>query len=367
MKITFCSLILIFTLSMTACGQHEKTTKNDKTSGINENFKFEYNDITYNGFIELPNQKAKGLIVLIPGHGPTDFIEGAEYSELRSFFNESGYAVCFWDKAGCGKSEGTYNHNQSIESSAEEAIAAISKIKSLNIQGTNQIGLWGISRAGWICPLIIEQDPSIAFWISVSGTDQFENSRYMLEANLRAENKSESEINILMEEWDYYQKILVRGGESYENFLSGISNLMKDSYFNSNNFQFTEEIFEAVQNAYQNNNVSYDDSSNLAIMVNDFENKLSRINIPVLAILGEKDSQVDWKSTLKLYNKTIGANQKAHLTIKTFPNGNHIIQKCKTGGINENLEKFGYAVCDGYYNAMFMWLNKLPLTQNKRD
>ena len=333
----------------------------------NDNFEFEYNDIKYKGSIELPNQKVRGLIVLVPGHGPTDFVKGAEYSELRSFFNESGFTVCFWDKAGCGKSEGTYDHNQSIESSTEEAITAISKLKSLNVPGSNQIGLWGISRAGWICPLIIEQDPSIAFWISVSGTDQFENSRYMLEANLRAEGRSEPEIDVLMEEWDHYQKVLVNGGESLENFLDSIQNLMKDPYFNPNNFQFTEEIFVGIQNIYQNSGTKYHESTNLAIMVDDFEDKLSRINIPVLAILGEKDSQVDWKSTLKLYNNTIGANPKADLTIKTFPNGNHTIQKCESGGVNEKLEKFGYVVCDGYYDAMLMWLNKLPLTQNKRN
>ncbi|MEM6380944.1 MAG: alpha/beta hydrolase, partial [Bacteroidota bacterium] len=266
-----------------------------------DNFEFEYNNIKYSGSIELPNQTAKGLIVLIPGHGPTDFIEGAEYGELRSFFNKSGFSVCFWDKAGCGKSEGNYNHGQSIESSAEEALAALSKIRSLKVPGSDQIGLWGISRAGWICPLIIEQDPSIAFWISVSGTDQFENTRYMLEANLRAEGRSEPEIEILMDEWDHYQKVLVRGGESLEDFVSAISNLMKDSYFNSRNFQFTEEGFKNVQNYYQNSGISYDDSTNLAIMVDGFADKLSGINIPVLAVLGEKDSQIDWKSTIAFY------------------------------------------------------------------
>ena len=37
-----------------------------------------------------------------------------------------------------------YDHNQSIESSTEEAITAISKLKSLNVPGSNQIGLWGL-------------------------------------------------------------------------------------------------------------------------------------------------------------------------------------------------------------------------------
>jgi esterase/lipase len=94
-------------------------------------------------------------------------------------------------------------------------------------------------------------------------------------------------------------------------------------------------------------------------MVNGFESKLSKIDIPVLAILGEKDTQVDWKKTQIIYEKTIGSNSKADLTVQTFSNCNHTIQKCETGGINENLGKFGYATCDGYYDAMLIWLNKL--------
>ena len=59
-------------------------------------FEFEYNNTKYNGAIESPNQKAIGMIVIVPGHGPTDFVVGAEYSELRSFFKRNGFAVCFW-------------------------------------------------------------------------------------------------------------------------------------------------------------------------------------------------------------------------------------------------------------------------------
>ena len=334
------------------------------SQGNKDHFEFEYNDTKYHGFIEAPEQKAKGLVVLIPGHGPTDFGAGAEYLELRKAFKDHGFTVCFWDKAGCGQSEGEYNHNQSVESSAHEALTAIAKIKTLQVAGSDWMGLWGISRAGWICPLIIEQDPSIAFWISVSGTDPFENSRYMLEANLRAENRSEPEIELLLQEWDFYQKVLVRGGETYESFLAGISNLMQDPYYNSNNFQFTEEIFLAIQNAYQNSGMRYDETTNLAIMVDGFEQKLKAINLPVLAILGEKDSQVDWRKTQVFYEATIGKNSKADLTIKTFPNGNHTIQQCESGGIDEDLEPFGYAVCDGYYETMLQWLNNLPKSQN---
>ena len=82
----------------------------------------------------------------------------------------------------------------------------------------NKIGLWGISRAGWTCPLIIEKDKSIAFWISVSGTDNLDNIRYLLESNLRIEGRTEPEIEVLMSEFDYCYKYQ-RGGKTYDEFI----------------------------------------------------------------------------------------------------------------------------------------------------
>lgn len=55
--------------------------------------------------------------------------------------------------------------------------------------------LMGISRGGFICPLAIKECPSLAFWISVSGTDGLNGSDYMLESNLRFAGKSESKAN----------------------------------------------------------------------------------------------------------------------------------------------------------------------------
>ncbi|NQZ45738.1 MAG: alpha/beta hydrolase [Flavobacteriaceae bacterium] len=354
------TLLLWFALLLSGCnpvfGQVERLA-----------LQFDYNDVTYDGSIEIPAGKTKGLIVLIPGHGPTDFVAGAEYGGLRDYFTQIGYAVAFWDKAGCGKSGGTYNHQQSIDSSVEEALVALGKIRSMPVKGSERIGLWGISRAGWICPLLLAKNPSLAFWISVSGTDQFENSRYMLQANLKIEGRTEPEIAQLMKEWDHYQKVLVNGGESLDVFMDAIPNLMNDPYFNADGFAFTEASFKAVQGFYQNGDTQYHPTTNLAIMVEDFDSLLRKIDLPVLAICGEKDSQIDWRSTLALYRQTIGINPKADLSVKTFANGNHTMQQCETGGINEDLSKFGYAQCKGYYEAMGQWLEALTDRDENRE
>lgn len=318
-------------------------------------FEFKYDGLTYNGVVQTPDDgEPKHMVVIIPGHGQTDFVKGKEYAELRTFFLMQGLAVSVWDKAGCGNSEGTYNHGQSIESSAAEAQAAIAELRHRKIPGSQSIGLWGISRAGWICPLIMEKDSSIAFWISVSGTERLANDRYMLEANLRAEGRSEPQISIIMKEWEFYQKALVFGGVTYAEFEKGIQMLWKDPYFNPNKIAVTEDIFRGTQGYFQNNGLQYDKATGQAIMLDRLPAILKNIQCPVLAILGEKDTQIDWQRTKSLYSQTIDSKR---LTFKTFPNGNHTMHHAKTGAISEYTDDD--VLVKDYYTSMATWLNQI--------
>lgn len=161
---------------------------------------FSFEGRKYSGLIDLPEQKAPiSIIVIVPGSGKTNIVAGNWFHSLRTQFTEQGLACVVWDKAGCGKSEGTFDYNQTVQNSASEVLAAITELKSKNIPGSEKIGLWGISRAGWICPLVIEQYP-IAFWISVSGTDDKETFGYLLEANFPIQGRSEAQTKLLVSE-----------------------------------------------------------------------------------------------------------------------------------------------------------------------
>ena len=101
---------------------------------------------------------------------------------------------------GCGKSEGTFDAQQPVENSADEAVAAIDQLIAMKVAGVETIGCWGLSRAGWIVPLINERYP-IDFWISVSGTNDKENFGYLLKENLLIEGKSPAEAERLYQAW----------------------------------------------------------------------------------------------------------------------------------------------------------------------
>ncbi|MFK7926210.1 MAG: CocE/NonD family hydrolase [Bacteroidia bacterium] len=331
---------------------------------LSEPFEFQFENKTLRGLIEKPqDHPSPAIVILVPGYGKTNFVEGNWFSNLRDQLVASGLTVVLWDKMGCGNSEGEFDALQAVENSADEAIAAIKKIKSLEIVGSEKIGLWGISRAGWICPLINEQFP-IDFWISVSGTDDKENYGYLLKSNLIIEGKEPEEAEKLYEAWLLGQKFICTQG-SYEDYLAAVQPLIKDETC-QRLFGYTAESDnpEEDRKAYLQQQKSYtskghfDPKSGLWVYIESFDQMLRNIDCPVLALFGEDDSQVDWRKTKTLYENTIGnsENPLTNLTIKVFEDCNHSLQKCISCAYQEDLSALNWQACDAYYETMLTWL-----------
>lgn len=325
-------------------------------------FEFQFEGKTLRGLIEIPaEQEPTAVVVLIPGSGRTDFVEGGWFSNLRRRLVSFGLAVCLWDKMGCGGSDGEFDVLQPVENSAEEALAAIQHLKSLNIPGSETVGLWGLSRAGWICPMINKQFP-VDFWISVSGTDDKENYGYLLRSNLLIAGKSEEEADRLYESWMLGHRYICTQA-SYEDYLSAIEPVLQDSTC-LELFGYTpvQEITPEGRKDYQEQQQTYtskgyfDNESGLWVYLDNFAGTLRQLKCPVLALFGANDSQVDWRKTKQLYEQAIGENPAANLTTKVFENCNHTLQKCTTCAYREDLSALQWQACDGYYDTMEEWL-----------
>ncbi|MEM6347728.1 MAG: alpha/beta hydrolase [Bacteroidota bacterium] len=331
---------------------------------ISASFEFQFEDKTLRGLIEkAEGQPSQALVIIVPGYGPTDFVEGQWFSQLRDHFVQIGLTVVLWDKMGCGKSEGEFDIQQPVESSAREALAAIEEIKRRKLEGYQKIGLWGISRAGWICPLIIREFPA-AFWISASGTDDKENYGYLLRENLLIAGKTEGEAEQLYKAWLAGHKVQCTAG-TYEEYLRAIKPLTEDSLCQQLfNYTPVKEITEAGKLAYQQEIQNYtrkgyfDEGSGLWVYIKDFDQLLQQIECPVLAVFGENDSQVDWRKTKRLYESSIAASQNAQLTTKVFEQCNHSMQKCISCAYGENLSALNWQACNNYYETITDWLGE---------
>lgn len=344
------TIVFIFLLCIVS-GATLKGQEKSKRDTLN----FQFEGKTLSGYIDMPSAaEPSALVILIPGHGKTSFRDPSLYFDSLIYtFREASLAVFRWDRAGCGNSEGIYHHNQTVQSSAEEALMAIEELKRRNVPGSKRIGLWGLSRGGYICPLIIQRYRPIAFWISVSGTDGLNSWDYMFESDMRFAGKTAAEAELLLSEYLNGLVVMERGG-SYEEYLVARQHLLKDSFCISylGLTAPTPESYKKDQAAVMAD-LSYerDPKSKSVIVVPKFKKVLTKIPCPVLAIFGEKDFIVDWQKTKALYENTIS---KKKLTTMTFHDGNHGLLKCKTGAANEKLETFEF--CDGYFDTITQWL-----------
>ena len=333
----------------------------DATAMTTQKFEFVSDGNKLSGFVDVPaGGTAKAMLLIIPGYGKTDVAGYTSWYDLRSRFTQIGISTVLWDKPGCGQSEGTFDPDQPVTSSAAEVLDAVRQLRQLAVPGAQKIGFWGISRAGWIVPLAMARDPDLAFWISVSGTDGEENFPYLLESNLRIEGRTEAQIAELVGEWKHGFAIM-SGGGAFEDYMAATQGLRADPFmvFLTGGKDEDKASYVARQQSFLDGRFQVDKATGLQIYVPGFPAMLSGLNVPVLAISGEKDCNVDWRKTQALYAATIGRNPKASLAVRTFPDGNHNLQQCRTGGLREMEQMTQHQACDGYYEAMQDWLRKV--------
>ncbi|MBS9463428.1 alpha/beta hydrolase [Flagellimonas sp. 389] len=331
---------------------------NAKAQTDKQSFDFEFEGIQLNGILNIPEDvNPKGIVLIVHGSGRTNAVEKNWYADVRGTILEAGYGTYMWDKMGCGKSGGTFNYNQPVQNSVLEVIAAITQLQQKKIPGSEHIGLWGISRAGWINPLVINKSKDIKFWISVSGVDDKENFSYLFEENLKINGVPKDSIQILSDELINNYR-LTHSGADFETYMTATKNLRKNSFLSrfNNGRKVTEEGYYEYQKTFMK--AGFDEETGLQVYIEDFESVLSTIDCPVLALFGEKDKNVDWRKTKTLYKNTLGKN--IDLTIKSFPDCNHNLFQCKTGGFYEFQDTgLPRERCNGFLNTIKNWLHEI--------
>ena len=126
-------LALVFTLALLQIVCHQPDPQQEdsldgenKKSFQTERFMFETGGNNLVGLLDRPiDRDPAATIIIVHGYGQTKVVEQNWYYELRSQFAHLSINVLVWDKPGCGDSEGEFDINQPVESSADEVIAAI--------------------------------------------------------------------------------------------------------------------------------------------------------------------------------------------------------------------------------------------------
>jgi pimeloyl-ACP methyl ester carboxylesterase len=331
---------------------------------LTRDFEFVSGNKTLSGIIDQPaHGNTRALIVFVHGSGVTDIRRENRYFDLRRRFAELGIACATWDKPGRGRSEGEFDENQPLEESTQEVLDAIAYLRTSKVPGSNKIGIWATSHGGWVAPIALSKDPDIKFWISVSGPPAEDNKYYLIKSNLPLEGRTQEETARLMDEWKRGREIFFQGGD-YNAYLAATKNLRKDPavFYFAGDLTGSSKEYEAEQDAYRKgkDKQQFDQETLSIIRVQNFDQMLSRLDIDVLALFGEKDTNLNWRKTRDLYESTIGRNPRATLAVRTFPDGNHGITVSATGSVREieGTPLDAGVKCKGYYETQIDWLRK---------
>ena len=146
-------------------------------------FEIKNGAVQLSGELNLPGDKAKGVLVFV--HGSGDGPRRA-YDLWMNFFVSRGWGAVVFDKRGSGSSSGDW-HDANFATLADDVRKVLSWTRNQKQLAGLKIGLWGASQAGWIIPQLTAEN-AVDFAIVQAGpatpVDDF--LRLTLESELRA-------------------------------------------------------------------------------------------------------------------------------------------------------------------------------------
>ena len=194
-----------------------------------EDVVFEQDDALLLGNLILPDGKGPHpAIILLHGSGPLTRYSFGPYAR---FFNSLGLAVLVYDKRGTGKSSGqrfdastfaapdTLWEDYYPDRLANDAVAALSYLRSRRDIDRRRIGFWGSSEGGMLSLYAAAKSSNVAFAINSSGFmgPLWETILYQDCAISEASGRSPEEVEKVREFVQFWMQV-ARTGDGYEAF-----------------------------------------------------------------------------------------------------------------------------------------------------
>ncbi len=293
-----------------------------------------------------PNGNGKfPVVIMITGSGQQDRDESIGLHKpfwvIADFLTKQGIAVLRVDDRGRGKSTGNF-HRSSSADFATDVMAGIDYLKSRPDIDKNHIGLMGHSEGGIIAPYVAARSKDIDFIVTLAGpiiggkaTNDFQNTLPMINHGIA---------KIAVDSFLSLHHALVDAAISIKND-SVFKQEIKSRYLGWKSFQSEttlqtlikgkdEQVIKSFQKSYGDLRnpwwqffLSYDPSVDV-----------QKLNCSVLVLNGEKDAQVESKTNLALFEKSLKKSGNKKYKIIEVPSVNHLFQHCKEcGSIQEYL------------------------------
>ncbi|MCW9000005.1 MAG: alpha/beta fold hydrolase, partial [Kangiellaceae bacterium] len=281
-----------------------------------------------------PFGKIKAAAILITGSGAQDrdstILGHKPFAVIADHLTKQGYAVLRLDDRGVGGSTGNPMTATSADF-AEDINAAIDFLKQQTDIPRNKIGLIGHSEGGMIAPMVAAQRKDIAFMILLAGP------------GVKA-----TEL-MIQQRFDIYAQAgiprdrLIQSKAIDRQLYNAINALSSDQ-------PFDQEITKLIEKSIRILDIGNEEER--AIQANalkaqyslpwfryffryDPEEYLSKTKLPVLAVNGSLDIQIESKANLKGLEQLFKKYQYPDFEIVELDKLNHLFQKTETGSVDE--------------------------------
>lgn len=290
------------------------------------------------GTLTLPRSKGPfPAVLLITGSGPQDRDETImghkPFLVLADYLTRRGLAVLRVDDRGVGGSSGKVADATSADF-ADDVQAGVEFLKGRKEINAAQIGLIGHSEGGIIAPLVASRCRDIAFMVLLAGTGlpgdeilYLQGAAILKVAGADAEQLArqkalqEKMFAVLRAEKDnaLAEKKL---RQAIEEITSNLGKEEKRQMLDAQ--PLLDGQIQAVLSPWFRHFLTYDPRP-----------ALRKVTCPVLALNGVKDVQVDATVNLKAIDEALKEAGNKDVTIREFPDLNHLFQTCKTGAVTE--------------------------------
>ncbi len=294
-------------------------------------------NITLAGTLTLPENEGKfPAVILISGSGPQNRNEEIfghkPFFVLADYLTRNGIVVLRFDDRGVGKSTGDFSKatTANFATDVEAAVEFLMNRKEIN---SKKIGLIGHSEGGIIAPMVAANSKDVSFIVLMAGTGIRGADLLLMQQELigRASGASEADL----------QKSKLINQQIFDSVLE-----------NSDTDKLKAELIDHLKKVISENSEMNDGKTSeseiiekqlkqimnpwmLFFLRHNPADVLEKVNCPVLAINGEKDLQVPADVNLNAIKKALDKAKNKDVTVKSFPNLNHLFQECKTGSPSE--------------------------------
>lgn len=304
-----------------------------------ERISFKNEDITLGGTLLLPEKKARHPVIIIT---PGDY--GTNRNLLRLWahhYVSQDIAALIFDSRGSGESAGQVN-SSSFSELANDVLAGVQSLKMHADIDPKRIGLFGFSNSAFTVSLAASRSNDVAFLIlqSFVGVVGWKQESFRAETQLRVDGIPES---VVKQGADFMRLKyeVARTGSGWDQLQAIMDQARGDRWLAYTN---PPANLERLRQRYE------------SVMTYDPVIALEKLNIPILAMWGDKDTFLPVEETIAGFKRAMAKAGNKNYVIKVYPNYNHSLLESETGSPSTGGKEKHFA--PGLWKMKTDWLLK---------